>query len=151
MVFNTTSTIFQLHCGGQFYWWRKLEYPKKSTNLLKVTDKFYHTFVILTRLAIVLSIRRFTSSDYTFGIFKLLAIVCLSFDLRLLITPLLSSHVWPLYCLSFDLRLLITPLLSSHVWPLYCLSVDLRLLITPLLSSHVWPLYCLSFDLRLLI
>ena len=36
------STIFQLHRGAQFYWWRKPEYSEKTTDLPQVTDNLYH-------------------------------------------------------------------------------------------------------------
>jgi hypothetical protein len=41
-VYIHVSTIVQLCGDSQFYWWRKLWYPKKTINLLTMTDKLHH-------------------------------------------------------------------------------------------------------------
>jgi hypothetical protein len=134
-----------------FFDWRLLITPLVSFDHYVVCpsiDVFWLPLWYL--LTIMLSVLRLTSSDYPFGIFWPLC--CLSFDWRLLITPLVFFDHY-VVCPSIDvfwlpfwylltIMLSVLRLTSSDYpfgifWPLYCLSFfDWRLLITPLVSSR---------------
>jgi hypothetical protein len=99
---------------------------------------FYRSlfFLCLFLYAIVLSVLRFTNSDYPFGIFKHVFV-------------LLSFFFWSLCCRSFfDLRILIIQMVSSNsslsfsFMPLYCMSFDFRILIIPMVSSNSFLSVC---------
>jgi len=49
------STISQLYRVGKCYWWRKTEYPEKTTDLSRVTDKFYRILLYGVHVAMRLA------------------------------------------------------------------------------------------------
>ena len=137
-----------------------------------VCPSIYNFWLPFWCIQTVLSVLRFTTSGYPFGVFRL---YCLSFNfwlplwgIQTVLSVLLFTTsdypfgVFGLYCLSLDLQLLVTPLCIQTIvcpsiynfWlPFWCIQTVLSVLrfTTSGCSFVVFRLYCLSFDLQLLV
>ena len=57
-MFKATFVIFQLYRGGQFDWWRKPEYPMKTTDLRQIvlnTHRHEQDSILNIRLQVMIS------------------------------------------------------------------------------------------------
>jgi kynureninase len=70
MVFNATfNNISVIYRGCQFDWWRKAEYPEKTTELPQVTDKL--SYIMLYRASTSLLV----THTYAHNIFSQLSTI----------------------------------------------------------------------------
>jgi len=73
---------FSLYHGGQFYWWRKAEYPEKTSYLPQVTDKLYR---ILFNLILYLFHEDFIQPEATSSSPHIVVSTCAGIELTILV------------------------------------------------------------------
>ena len=72
-VLTLLSEIFQLYHGDQFYWWKRPEYPERTTDHGQASGKLYYLRLrVECTLICKLQIRTRTHAVLVIGLYELL-------------------------------------------------------------------------------